>query len=171
MAGNITIEAWYAILGCSIVALLIFSRLFLFLHPSALRVRLNRHLFHPILFANVTRCQALLLLAYVTVNILVLVFPRQNQAEIGRKAALISALNIIPLSLGGRTNYFADLIGIPLGTYRFWHFWIGRVALTQALLHAGITLAGEPIQYDSSAIAGWIVSAPSGVSNNADFVF
>lgn len=170
MAGKMSIEASYATLGCSIVALLALSRLFLFFHPSSLRVWLHQHLFHPILFANVTRSQALLLLAYVAVNILVLVFPRESQEEVGRKAALISALNIIPLSLGGRTNYFADALGIPLGTYRFWHFWMGRVALMQALLHAGIMLARQPIELDSSVVAGWIVSGVSGASARADFV-
>lgn len=150
--------AWYAILCGSLLALLVFYRLSLLFQPSGLRTWLHHHLLQPILFANVTRSQALLLLIYIIVNVLVLVFPIRSQIELGRRAALVSTLNLVPLFLGGRTNPFVDLIGIPLHTYHFWHFWVGRVAVSQALIHAGVMLARRSSKKDALIITGWVVS-------------
>lgn len=150
--------AWYAILYGSLLALLVFHRLSLLFQLSGLRIWLRHHLLQPFLFANVTRSQALLLFIYVILDVLVLVFPTQGQIELGWRAGLVSTLNLVPLFLAGRTNPFADLIGLPLHTYHFWHFWVGRVAVLQAPIHAGIVLARWSSKKDVLTITGWVVS-------------
>lgn len=63
--------------------------------------------------------------------------------ESGRSARLasIASLNIIPLYLGGRTSLIGDyVLKLPLPWYTMMHGWVGRICLTEALVHGFIEM-------------------------------
>lgn len=66
-------------------------------------------------------------------------FP-ETPASFGRRAAVVAAINMVPLFLGGRTNLVADSLRIPLSTYYIFHHWIGRIAILQCMVHSALVL-------------------------------
>lgn len=156
MASHISVPNWYAIGGASLVASVVFFRVGQ-AFGSMLRLWLNRHLFHPHLLPEITRLQAVLLVVYGSINVVVLSLFLGDGPPLEQRAALVSTLNVITVFLGGRTNPLVDMANVSLRTYYFWHFWAGRVILIEGLIHAGLQIARRANRSDSLAISGWIV--------------
>lgn len=57
-----------------------------------------------------------------------------------RGLAHVAIVNLVPLFLGGRTNFLLDFLGIPLHVHQLAHHWLGRVAVLQATLHGIVNL-------------------------------
>ncbi|KAJ2983716.1 hypothetical protein NUW58_g6202 [Xylaria curta] len=157
MSASVSVTNWYAIGGVSLLVSVILLRVGR-VYGSMLRSWLNRHLIYPLLLCDVTRLQAVLLVIYGSVNAIVLaLFPERGPA-LEQRAALVSALNIVTVFLGGRTNPLIDRADVSVRTYYFWHFWAGRVIAIQGLLHAAVHIARQASRSDSLVISGWIVS-------------
>lgn len=83
-----------------------------------------------------TAATALQLLVMMGLNIVACVVRLQPSGS-STRLAHVAMLNAIPLYLGGRTSFLVELfLGLPLPWYNMMHGWIGRILLTQALIHA-----------------------------------
>ncbi|KAL2193981.1 hypothetical protein P885DRAFT_63524 [Corynascus similis CBS 632.67] len=80
----------------------------------------------------------LLLSAYIAGNGVAVALKAIKGATIASSAALAASINLIPLLLGGRTSRVADVIGVSRPTYYVAHYWIGRTAIVEGLVHAAI---------------------------------
>lgn len=78
----------------------------------------------------------------------------------GQNTANLAILNLLPLFLGGRTNYQADYLGVSLPIYQLAHHWLARTFAFQALLHSGLrwSHANGTGWVTGSATAGLIVA-------------
>ncbi|KAK4151067.1 hypothetical protein C8A00DRAFT_36296 [Chaetomidium leptoderma] len=84
--------------------------------------------------------------------------PDKVEATIASSAALAASINLIPLLLGGRTSRVADVIGVSRPTYYVAHYWIGRTAIIEGLVHAAIRLdeARQSQRFGPIAVSGCI---------------
>ncbi|KAK3115493.1 hypothetical protein LTR53_005109 [Teratosphaeriaceae sp. CCFEE 6253] len=77
------------------------------------------------------------LMLIATANILASVLGISTREQLAHRLAIMSLLNMVLLSAGGRTNIVADVcLGISLQNYALFHRWLGRICVTQALIHA-----------------------------------
>lgn len=168
---------WYAVFVTSIFALLVVRRVGRFLLPCLphLRHRMQRAA-HPLFFArsrswaSVTYIEAAALLLYIAVNGGLVFADKREPSNLMIRSGLMSAVNLIPLFVGGRTSVLADRLGIPLHTYYLAHYSIGGVVITQALLHVGLALAIRKPTLDRTTISGAMVgfSCPNDISLTCD---
>ncbi|KAL8367158.1 hypothetical protein RB599_010248 [Gaeumannomyces hyphopodioides] len=89
---------------------------------------------------SITRLELLILVAFLSCNLFVLVFRVLNVADFEKRTAVVSAINIIPLFLGGNPNPLLDLTGVSISSYHLIHHWIGGVAILEGLVHAGMSI-------------------------------
>ncbi|KAK7179080.1 ferric reductase like transmembrane component [Paraphaeosphaeria sporulosa] len=65
-----------------------------------------------------------------------------NPAEIAKRCGTLFIINVIPLYLGGRTNYIADkILRLQLNEYALLHRWMGRICVAQGLVHGFVNAA------------------------------
>lgn len=118
-----------------------------------------RNIQYPLLprryWMSITRLESMILALYFGANGAILILGRAN---IGSVAAMLAVINATPLFLGGHTNPLADFIGIPLSTYYVFHHFIGRVVITEGIIHAA--LAFRRSRLDQTTTSGYIVSRP-----------
>ena len=110
----------------------------------------------------VTRLEFLVFILYLAANIVPFIWWVRGREEISRTMAMMAAINSIPLSLGGRTNPVASMIGVPLSTYYLAHHWIGRVAIIEGLVHTGIIMIDPLPSNYLFIVSGYLVSIPGG---------
>ncbi|KAL8325958.1 hypothetical protein RB597_008985 [Gaeumannomyces tritici] len=103
---------------------------------------------------RITRLELLILVAFLSCNLFVLAFRVLNVADFAKRAAVVSAINIIPLFLGGNPNPLLDLTGVSVSSYHLIHHWIGGVAILEGLVHAGLSIRSGSSQ---SKISGCII--------------
>ncbi|QBZ58517.1 hypothetical protein PoMZ_03470 [Pyricularia oryzae] len=89
---------------------------------------------------RITRLELLLIFGFIGCNIFALAFRVSSAADFEKRSAVVSAINIIPLFLGGNPNPLFDLIGVSTGSYHLIHYWIGGVAILEGLIHAGMSI-------------------------------
>ncbi|KAF2439148.1 hypothetical protein P171DRAFT_132259 [Karstenula rhodostoma CBS 690.94] len=76
------------------------------------------------------------LLVFGAANITACTLWIQNPAELGKRCGTLFIVNVIPLYLGGRTNFLIDKVfRLQLNEYSLLHRWLGRVCVMQGLLH------------------------------------
>ncbi|KAI9777795.1 MAG: hypothetical protein M1839_008590 [Geoglossum umbratile] len=104
-----------------------------------------KHLCYPVLWrrrsgsTDMTRLQGILTALFIAANILCSLIGVRNVSDLNRRSGILSLINMMPMFLGGRTNLFADLLGLRLDHYGTLHRWIGRVCVLQGILHGSIT--------------------------------
>lgn len=82
------------------------------------------------------------LLLFGAANVTACTLRVQSRAEIAKRCGTLFIINVIPLFLGGRTNYIADKIfRLQLNEYALLHRWIGRVCVLQGLIHGFLNAA------------------------------
>jgi hypothetical protein len=107
---------------------------------------------HRRYWMSITLLEFLALCLYFGGNATALYLGKSNLAS---TAGMLAIINATPLFFAGRTNFLADLLGIPLSTYFVFHHFIGRVAVAEGLLHAGLVLPLS--QRDQVTTSGYIV--------------
>lgn len=150
---KMVIPLWYTIIArCIIATQLVFRfgyRLIKFtqLRTSYLFILKNLiypHLFKRLLFIGaITRFKAIMVILYLSRNILYIVVPTASKTEISTRAAIMSAINLIPLLCGPRLTLASEMLGISLCTHFGIHKQIGRTAIAKALLHIVISVISE----------------------------
>lgn len=140
------------------------ARLFVQLVLPRLAVGFVRHVRYPIVlkrrgWMSVTRLELIMFICYLVSNAVPLCLSLRSVEDFQRRAAVIAVINLTPLFLGGRTNPFVDLLGVPLPTYYLCHHWIGRVAVVESLVHAIYMLTRS--RNDHVTVSGYVVSSPS----------
>lgn len=83
-----------------------------------------------------TLFRLLFLLLFLIGNVVGLALYVNDARGFIKRSGLISIINLVPLSLGGRMNPIADRCGIDLATYAGMHRWLGRLAIVEAVIHA-----------------------------------
>lgn len=150
---------YYGVALLCVLGLLVLRRSFCYLRvaghiftkPIRLAVLVPRGSWSSI---NVTFWKASALSAFIAGNAIVLVF-----VDARKSLATISIMNMVPLYLGGRTNVFIDALDVPLHTYYFSHYWLGRIFIVQALAHAGIKLSIHTLALaDPSGVLGFVAT-------------
>ena len=106
---------------------------------------------------SMTRLEALLVCLFLAANILVIFIPFRNLGwrKIEQRCAFVAAVNVIPLSIGGRP--LMRTLNISNASYTVFHHWVGRMAVFQAIVHACIVLAHRP-RPGVLVTSGWMVS-------------
>jgi hypothetical protein len=80
--------------------------------------------------------------------------------EFVKRSGLITAINLIPLSLGSRMNIIADLCGVGLDVYSRLHRWLGRLTIALGITHVGAALTHyKPNLHAKEDVSGIIVSS------------
>ncbi|KAK1506528.1 FAD-binding domain-containing protein [Colletotrichum costaricense] len=77
---------------------------------------------------------------YVGVNVFCFLF--RQSATLSRSGTL-TLLNLAPLFLGPSLGFVADLLGISLSHFMFWHRWQGRVASGMLVVHIFTAMADQ----------------------------
>ena len=128
-------------------------------HLFILKNLVYPHLFKRLLFMGaITRFKAIIITLYLSGNILYIVIPKATRTEISTRAAIMSAINLIPLLCGPRLTLASEMLGISLRTHFGIHKWIGRAAIAEALLHIVISAISEqPFAWTAMNISGVIV--------------
>ncbi|TLS23172.1 uncharacterized protein PpBr36_05781 [Pyricularia pennisetigena] len=120
---------------------------------------------------RITRLELLLIFGFIGCNIFVLAFRVSSAADFEKRSAVVSAINIIPLFLGGNPNPLFDLIGVSTGSYHLIHYWIGGVAILEGLVHAGMSIqsGGNELKISGILIFHFWCIYPSEETNEAPF--
>lgn len=152
---------WYAIGVAGIVgaciSLLVLSKLASVAWAKAAPVA-RRLLIHPQTISSAafhsytTRWEAVLIVLYLAANASFLIW---GPGTLATRAARMSLINLWPLSVGCRAqSTLLSPVGLrDLGKL---HRWVGRVAIAEGLLHAGL-MVDEQRSSERSFIAGCIV--------------
>ncbi|KAL7786274.1 hypothetical protein V8C37DRAFT_392444 [Trichoderma ceciliae] len=110
---------------------------------------------------GITRLQALILLCFLSCNILLIllpIYPLPAWSLIQKRMALASIVNLAPLCMGGRAP-IVDALNISRQSYYFAHACIGAIAAIEAVVHSGISLLQKQDQSATQRIlltSGWI---------------
>jgi hypothetical protein len=91
--------------------------------------------------AELTRWQAFVILAYLVLNSLALSISVQGARDLGKRAAIVAALNITPLFLLEPTSLLARFLRISMPTYQLAHYWIGGMVVLEVVVHSVIAIA------------------------------
>lgn len=138
---NLSLVEWYAVgIGCLPITIIFYLLCNYFQLLTRIRFAVSIISYQLILkrryWSSVTFLEALLFSLYLVANgVLMVVDIHWSFTAFTTRAGALAAINMIPLFLGGRTNFLADSLGIPLHTYYLAHHWIGRVAIVQSLVH------------------------------------
>jgi hypothetical protein len=165
---KMVIPLWYTIIaGCMIATWLIIRFGYRLIRCTWLRTShlfilknlIYPHLFKRLLFMGaITRFKAIMVILYLSGNILYIVVPTASRTEISTRAAIMSAINLIPLLCGPRLALASEMLGISLRTHFGIHKWIGRTAIAEALLHIIISVISEqPFAWTAMKLSGVIV--------------
>lgn len=73
-------------------------------------------------------------------NVAALSISVHDKLELDKRVATVAAINATILFLGGRTNPWANFLGISLSRYYFFHRWIGRVVIIEGLIHSVLSI-------------------------------
>lgn len=161
---------WYPISFCIIFAICFILWILKHFLPD-LQTRYLRHLKYPILIQrrrywdSVTRFEALLLLLFLATNLVIILVPFNSHTksitwkQVERRCAFAACVNMVPLCLGGRMGPIVQALNIHRSSYLFFHHWIGRVAILEAVSHATIMLSLQP-RPGALLTSGWAVSDP-----------
>ena len=128
-----------------------------------------RHLSYPkeigrmTLRGDVTRLQLLVLVMFVSSNIVCMALKVKSLTQLSSRTALLSLVNLIPLFAGSRLSLAADTLGVSLRTQNRMHTLLGLVSGLQALIHSGISIADRSFTtWNEFTISGFTVSTPAG---------
>lgn len=117
-------------------------------------------LFRPGHGMSITRSQALILLCFLTCNVLLILIPLYPLPEwslIQKRVALASIVNLAPLCMGGRAPII-DALNISRQSYYFAHASIGVVVAVEAVMHSAISLIQKQGSNQHILLtSGWIV--------------
>jgi len=113
-------------------------------------------------WTSITWIQALLMFIYVIGNGVCMGLEVQDLSQLMIRSGSIASVNIIFLFLGGRRNFVAGRIGLPLHVYYLAHHLVGRMVVLQGILHAVLAIiVDQPLKFDTRTISGITVSALS----------
>lgn len=106
-----------------------------------------------------SRLQTLALLSYVLVSVIITCWaiswnlPKAKiLSQLTQRTGYLAIVNMVPLFiLAGRNNPLIQLTGITFDTYNLIHRWLGRIAITEAVIHGTCWAVnkvnkGEPIE-------------------------
>lgn len=121
------------------------ANLFHILHTHMIQFVL-RHIMYPVilrrhrLLGPWTRCYLICQLLYWSVTLSCTSIGVRTWAQAGSRAGTLAVVQLVPLFFGGHLGFAADLIGIPLLTYRQLHGSIGTMVFVLSLFHVLINL-------------------------------
>ena len=125
---------------------------FTFLKFIAYRVIVTRHSWN---WTNVSLLHILLFLLFLGVNCSFLGVAK-DVSDAMTRSGVLTAINLLPLFLAGRTNWLMDKLGIPLHVYYLAHHWIGRIAVVEGIVHVVLAVVRGGVRVFTPA--GIIVS-------------
>lgn len=153
----------YAISFACVFGVVILSQIYRVLKPRARKLArpfLRKWFLYALVFprrsgsSDCTVLTAVALLAYVGGNTFCALSGISTRKELAERLGKLSLINMVPLYLGGRTNYIADkALGMSLSRYHFMHRWVGRVCLAHGLAHGTIRLIEGTASIDGIGIA------------------
>ena len=112
--------------------------------------------------SNVTVISAICMLVFVVGNAIASFVGIQTRIQLAERLAALFSINLVPLYLGGRSNFLVDrILGLPLHQIGLSHRWIGRVCATQGITHALLRMYLHPTDRPRISAVGAIVSTPS----------
>ncbi|KAH8756789.1 hypothetical protein F5883DRAFT_684461, partial [Diaporthe sp. PMI_573] len=80
----------------------------------------------------VTRLEALMILLYLSLNVVFLSLGANTLQDL---AATMALINLVPAFLGQWTNPLAEFLGISRRSYYLIHRWTGRIAIFHSFIH------------------------------------
>jgi hypothetical protein len=165
---NLAMPLWYAISYAFVLIISLlwygaFSLTTVIWLPTTsfiLKHVIYRHVVRRIPFIGaITWWETLLAISHVAVNITCVTVGVASISEVSTRAAIMSAINLIPLLCGPRLILMTELIGISLRSHLGFHKWLGRTSIIQALLHTVLSVVNNrPFQWTTGNTYGVIVS-------------
>ena len=147
------VTKWYAVALGAIAALVLgfylMQSVYKLVHTYA-TILFLKHLLYPQIHRRLrgsgrtSRFDVMLIMAFLIANMLLISIGVRSKAHIIQRTGLLSIINLIPLALGGRINLVANWCGITLGDYSRVHRWLGRVAITEGLVHSVVAAIFGP---------------------------
>lgn len=83
-----------------------------------------------------TRLDVILLIAFLAGNITCLGLEARNVAGLVVPSGVMATINLVPLALGEHMKLIANRCGVGVEAYARMHERLGRVAITECLIHA-----------------------------------
>lgn len=147
--------------GVVLTLLLLYRFIYLLLfilHP--LKCFFLQYLTLPLLlkackWVRVTRFEALMVLLYLSLNVVFLALGANNLPELASTMALI---NLLPAFLGQWTNPLTEFLGISQTVYYLIHRWTGRIAIVHTCIHTFFILKQYQNFSTDKLISGCAVS-------------
>ena len=113
-------------------------------------LHVRKHLSYPLLTTrwqgttNFTRLDGLILSIYLTLNVVCTVYRIHSTEQLNQRSKTLFMINLVPLYVGGRTNFIADKVFKLRRTHlEIVHRWVGRVCAVQGYIHSVIALGLE----------------------------
>ncbi|KAJ3497938.1 hypothetical protein NLG97_g1510 [Lecanicillium saksenae] len=140
----------------------VFISWFVKLHIANPGEAFRRYLQYPLLFPSrgigLTRFEALALVSFLSANGLIIFLPSffPGWREVQRRAAMAALVNLVPLSMGGR-SVIIDILNMPESWKKTLHIFSGSIVVVECLLHTIITVSLNP-KPGQLTTSGWAAS-------------
>jgi hypothetical protein len=156
------IAQWYGVALGALAALVLIVLNFRVRLPVFLLKHIVYPQLHPLIGGggNTTRGEAVIVVLFLAGNALCMTLGVRGSPDLVKRTAQLSAINTIPLFLGGRINALANATGVRYATYAKAHRWIGWVAVAQAILHAAVAATSQKSFRSRPEISSLVVSCP-----------
>jgi len=96
--------------------------------------------------------------AFLLANILGLSIGVTSLLDLRVRTGTFCLVNLLPLYIGGRTQFFLKALGVSQDEYYLLHRWIGRTLIAEAIIHTGTALKlSSRFEFSESRIGGILV--------------
>lgn len=96
----------------------------------------------------------LAILALATANVFFIVFNRKTLPDFTRGTGIMMLINLIPLSVGSRVNWFLWLLHLDPNTVALVHRWIGHIAILEGVTHIALAMS-QHLEHLREFISTW----------------
>lgn len=163
------VTQWYAVgLGAIVVSPIVFLILWSIrrIDHTYLAFLFLKHVFYPQIHrylrgsGKTTLFDVILILGFLITNVLCITIGVQDTSTLMKRTALMSTINLIPLSLGHHINFIFDRCGIKSKDYGRIHRWLGRAAVVEGFMHSVVAATSHAFNmHATSQVAAWVVSS------------
>ncbi|PCG88978.1 FAD-binding 8 [Penicillium occitanis (nom. inval.)] len=105
----------------------------------------------------------LAILALATANVFFTVFHSKTLPDFTRRTGIMMLINLIPLSVGSRVNWFLGLLHSEPNTVALVHRWIGHIAILEGLTHIALAMS-QHLEHLQEFISTWDILSASALA-------
>ena len=100
---------------------------------------------------NMSFCHCIILFLFAALTVFGLFFHATDHSTITQRAANISLIHLVLLSLGGSSTFINDkVLRLPLRIFKVTHYWLGRICVAHITVHAITQLKAHQWRFTST---------------------